>query len=83
MVRGLTGTMFMVGRGLLTVAQFEEILEGRDPSQVNFNVPAKGLFLERVRYPENYQLGDITSVRVWEYGSVGVRVFMCKNDFVK
>jgi len=56
MVRGLTGTMLQAGRGQLTGAQFEEILQGRDPSRVNFNVPAKGLFLERVRYPEHYHL---------------------------
>jgi tRNA pseudouridine38-40 synthase len=58
MVRGLTGTMLMVGRGLLTVSQFEEILTSGDSSQVNFNVPAKGLFLERVRYPQHYGLGE-------------------------
>jgi tRNA pseudouridine38-40 synthase len=57
MVRGLTGTMLMVGRGHLTGAQFEEILAGKDPARVNFNVPAKGLFLEQVRYPEHYNLG--------------------------
>lgn len=57
MVRGLTGTMLLVGRGQITEAQFEEILAGKDPSRVNFNVPAKGLFLERVRYPERYGLG--------------------------
>jgi tRNA pseudouridine38-40 synthase len=58
MVRGLTGTMLMAGRGLLTVSQFEEILQGGDPTRVNFNVPAKGLFLERIRYPENYGLEE-------------------------
>jgi tRNA pseudouridine38-40 synthase len=58
MVRGLTGTMLLAGRGLLTPLQFDEILEGKDPSRVNFNVPAKGLFLERVRYPERYGLGE-------------------------
>ena len=57
MVRGLTGTMLLVGRGHLTLSAFEEILEGRDASRVNFNVPAKGLFLERIRYPERYDLG--------------------------
>jgi tRNA pseudouridine38-40 synthase len=57
MVRGLTGTMLLVGRGHLTLADFEEILAGKDPQRVNFNVPAKGLFLERVRYPERYHLG--------------------------
>jgi tRNA pseudouridine38-40 synthase len=56
MVRGLTGTMLMVGRGSLTTAQFTEILEGKDPAKVNFNVPAKGLFLEQIRYPEHYHL---------------------------
>jgi tRNA pseudouridine38-40 synthase len=56
MVRGLTGTMLMVGRGYLTIEQFNEILEGREPSKVNFNVPAKGLFLDQIRYPEYYHL---------------------------
>jgi tRNA pseudouridine38-40 synthase len=56
MVRGLTGTMLMVGRGHLTMDQFVEILEGKEPSKVNFNVPAKGLFLEKIRYPEHYVL---------------------------
>lgn len=58
MVRGLTGTMLSVGRGILTVNEFEEILRGQHASGVNFNVPAKGLFLERVRYPERFHLGS-------------------------
>lgn len=58
MVRGLTGTMLQAGRGLLTLPQFEEILVSGDSSQVNFNVPAKGLFLERVRYPKHFGLGE-------------------------
>jgi tRNA pseudouridine38-40 synthase len=57
MVRGITGTMLQVGRGMLTLPHFEEILAGGDASRVNFNVPAKGLFLERVRYPERFGLG--------------------------
>ena len=56
MVRGITGTMLKAGRGQLTGADFDEILAGKDPARVNFNVPAKGLFLERVRYPEQYNL---------------------------
>jgi tRNA pseudouridine38-40 synthase len=58
MVRGLTGTMLLVGRGQVNLSRFEEILAAQDPSGVNFNVPAKGLFLERVRYPEHYGLGE-------------------------
>jgi tRNA U38,U39,U40 pseudouridine synthase TruA len=49
--------MLLVGRGQISVRQFEEILLGRDPARVNFNVPATGLFLERVRYPERFGLG--------------------------
>jgi tRNA pseudouridine38-40 synthase len=56
MVRGLTGTMLLVGRGQISPGQFEEILAGKDPARVNFNVPAKGLFLECVQYPEHYGL---------------------------
>ena len=59
MVRGLTGTMLMVGRGHLTGEQFNEILEGRSPSKVNFNVPAKGLFLDQIIYPEHYHLTQV------------------------
>jgi len=59
MVRGLTGTMLMVGRGYLTPEQFNEILEGRDPSKVNFNVPAKGLLLDQIRYPDHYLLTQV------------------------
>jgi tRNA pseudouridine38-40 synthase len=58
MVRGLTGTMLLVGRGQLTVPEFEDILDGKDPSRVNFNVPARGLYLERVQYPERFNLGN-------------------------
>ncbi len=56
MVRGLTGTMLGVGRGRVTASEFEEIILGKDPARVNFNVPAKGLFLERVNYPAGYLL---------------------------
>jgi tRNA pseudouridine38-40 synthase len=51
MVRGLTGTMLLVGRGCISMENFEEIAEGKDSNRVNFNVPAKGLFLVNVQYP--------------------------------
>ena len=57
MVRGLTGTMLLVGRSQLSVSEFEKILAGKDPARVNFNVPAKGLFLEKIRYPDHFNLG--------------------------
>ncbi len=51
MVRGLVGTMLLVGRKKLTVAEFEEIIRIKDYRRTNFATPAHGLFLERVQYP--------------------------------
>jgi tRNA pseudouridine38-40 synthase len=54
MVRGLVGTMLQIGRGKLGVQQFKEIIENKDPSQVDFSAPAKGLFLHQVLFPAEY-----------------------------
>ncbi|GAO44758.1 tRNA pseudouridine(38-40) synthase TruA [Flavihumibacter petaseus] len=54
MVRALTATMLRVGRGSITLERFREIIEGRDCTLADFAVPAEGLFLERVHYPEGY-----------------------------
>lgn len=56
MVRGLTGTMLLVGRGKMSVDDFEKMAAGKDSSKVNFNVPAKGLFLEKVKYPAQFNV---------------------------
>jgi len=57
MVRGLTGTMLQTGRGSLSLEEFEKIATEKNRSKVNFNVPARGLFLENVRYPEGLMGG--------------------------
>jgi tRNA pseudouridine38-40 synthase len=54
MVRALTATMLKVGRGRLTVAEFCQVVEARDCTLADFAVPAHGLFLERVSYPDGY-----------------------------
>ena len=54
MVRGLVGTMLQTGRSKSGVSGFLKVLEERNPANVDFSVPAKGLFLERVEYPEEY-----------------------------
>ncbi len=50
MVRGLVGTMLQVGRGKISLAQFESIIQNRDAGQADFSVPGHGLFLARVNY---------------------------------
>jgi tRNA pseudouridine38-40 synthase len=51
MVRGLVGTMLQVGRGLICLDNFKQIIEAKDCTKANFNTPAHGLFLVEVTYP--------------------------------
>ncbi|HEX6223887.1 MAG TPA: tRNA pseudouridine(38-40) synthase TruA [Chryseolinea sp.] len=53
MVRGLVGTMLQVGRGKITLDGLREVIEKRDCTLADFAVPAHGLFLTAVDYPEN------------------------------
>lgn len=50
MVRGLTGTMLKVGRGITGIPQFINIIESRDASLADFSVDPQGLTLISVVY---------------------------------
>jgi tRNA pseudouridine38-40 synthase len=52
MVRLLTATLLKLGRGRITFRQFEEYFNTEKKS--GFSVPAHGLFLKEVTFPENY-----------------------------
>lgn len=52
MVRRLVGMMAQVGRGLISPAEFEEILRSRDIARAKRLAPANGLILEAVGYPK-------------------------------
>jgi tRNA pseudouridine38-40 synthase len=54
MVRALTATMLKVGRGKISLDEFRSIIEAKDCTKASFAVPAHGLFLIRVCYPEGY-----------------------------
>ena len=54
MVRGLVATMLQVGRKKISIENFEEIIVSNDSSRANFAAPGHGLFLIRVRYPDDY-----------------------------
>lgn len=51
MVRGLAGTMLKVGRGVITVTEFDNLIKSGDSSRVDFSTPSQGLFLTEVKYP--------------------------------
>jgi tRNA pseudouridine38-40 synthase len=50
MVRNMVGTLLELGRGLMTLPDFEGLFRCRDRTLAGFTAPARGLILLRVRY---------------------------------
>lgn len=53
MVRAIVGTLLDVGTGKLSQKQFVSIIQSRDRRKAGANVPAYGLYLEKVKYPSS------------------------------
>ena len=53
MVRAIVGTLLDVGRGVLTIEQFREIIEKKDRCSAGTSVPGNALFLANITYPDN------------------------------
>ena len=58
MVRAIVGTLLNVGKGKLTLPEFEAVLKGKNRSLAGWSVPAEGLFLTQVGYPEGLRLTE-------------------------
>jgi tRNA pseudouridine38-40 synthase len=56
MVRAVVGTLIEVGRSKLTIDQFREVIEAKNRSNAGFSVPAHGLYLVEVKYPDDIYL---------------------------
>ena len=52
MVRAIVGTVLNVGTGKCTMQDVQRILDSKDRSEAGTSVPAKGLYLTRIEYPE-------------------------------
>lgn len=53
MVRAIVGTMIEIGRHQLDLAGLEKIIISANRSEAGTSVPAHGLYLQRVNYPEH------------------------------
>ncbi|MBO5960826.1 MAG: tRNA pseudouridine(38-40) synthase TruA [Paludibacteraceae bacterium] len=53
MVRAIVGTLWMVGKGSISVEQFCQIIEQKDRCAAGTSAPAEGLYLVDVRYPDD------------------------------
>jgi len=52
MVRAITGTLLNIGVGKINLDEFKIIIENKNRSDAGMSVPAKGLFLTSVCYPD-------------------------------
>lgn len=52
MVRAIVGTLVAVGQGKLSEDGFRQIIEKKDRGEAGVSVPAQGLFLVDIRYPD-------------------------------
>lgn len=52
MVRAITGTLLDVGMKKISITDFRKIIESKDRQEAGFSVPAKGLYLVEIQYPE-------------------------------
>lgn len=57
MVRAIVGTLVDVGRGKTSPEKFQLIIGSKNRSNAGQSVPAKGLFLTDIQYPESFGLG--------------------------
>ena len=55
MVRAVVGTLLEVGQEKISPETVKEIILAKDRHAAGYSVPAKGLFLEKVRYPDSLQ----------------------------
>lgn len=52
MVRAIVGTLIETGRKQISLEDFKNIIENKNRSGAGFSVPAEGLFLTKIDYPE-------------------------------
>ncbi|HRH10084.1 MAG TPA: tRNA pseudouridine(38-40) synthase TruA [Bacteroidia bacterium] len=51
MVRAIVGTLLLVGRNKISIADFRKIIESKDRANAGANAPAHALFLTGIKYP--------------------------------
>jgi tRNA pseudouridine38-40 synthase len=56
MVRAIVGTMINIGLGKIQVKDLISIIESKNRSEAGYSVPAHGLYLTQITYPESLKL---------------------------
>ena len=58
MVRAIVGTMIKIGLGKIEVDALHQIIKSQNRSEAGFSVPANGLFLTKIVYPESIRITE-------------------------
>jgi tRNA pseudouridine38-40 synthase len=56
MVRAIVGTLIRVGTGKLEIKDMHTIIKSKNRSEAGYSVPAHGLYLSKIEYPEQIRL---------------------------
>lgn len=56
MVRAIVGTLVEIGQRKLPVAAMHEIIKSKDRAKAGASVPAHGLYLTKIEYPETIRI---------------------------
>jgi tRNA pseudouridine38-40 synthase len=56
MVRAIVGTMVNIGLGKVSPEEMHQIIASKDRSKAGFSVPARGLYLVEIAYPDDLKL---------------------------
>jgi tRNA pseudouridine38-40 synthase len=55
MVRAIVGTLLLVGKGKISIEDFQNIIQQKDRCKAGVSMPANALFLEEVKYKKEFQ----------------------------
>ncbi|AUP80883.1 tRNA pseudouridine(38-40) synthase TruA [Flavivirga eckloniae] len=58
MVRAIVGTMINIGLGKIDVEDLHTIIKSKNRSEAGFSVPAHGLYLKQVEYPNDIKIHE-------------------------
>ncbi|MCB7481427.1 tRNA pseudouridine(38-40) synthase TruA [Christiangramia sediminis] len=56
MVRAVVGTLIEIGQNKYPVSHMHEVIKSEDRGKAGTSVPAQGLYLTRIEYPENIRI---------------------------
>lgn len=56
MVRAIVGTLLEIGFEKISLAEFHDIIKSKDRNKAGTSVPAHGLYLMKILYPENIKI---------------------------